>query len=77
MALHRVTGNPSILLTGDHGTARHSQLPKLNVGTSTRLLAERRTTHPAASLVVVPVLVPVLPPNGAYSVTPHLVTRSA
>ena len=30
-ASHRVTGNPSILLTGPHGTARHSQLPKLDV----------------------------------------------
>ena len=31
---HRVTGNPSILLTGHHGTARHSQLPKLDVAGS-------------------------------------------
>jgi hypothetical protein len=30
-ALHRVTGNYSILLTEHHGTARHSQLPKLDV----------------------------------------------
>ena len=33
-ASHRVTGNPSILLTGHHGTARHSQLPKLDVAGS-------------------------------------------
>ena len=31
---HRVTGNPSILLTRPHGTARHSQLPKLDVAGS-------------------------------------------
>jgi hypothetical protein len=31
---HRVRGNPSILLTGHHGTARHSQLPKLDVAGS-------------------------------------------
>jgi hypothetical protein len=31
---HRVTGNPSILLTGHHGTAQHSQLPKLDVAGS-------------------------------------------
>jgi predicted ATPase len=31
-ASHRVTGNPSIRLTRPHGTARHSQLPKLDVG---------------------------------------------
>ena len=31
---HRVTGNPSILLTRPHGTARQSQLPKLDVAGS-------------------------------------------
>jgi hypothetical protein len=31
---HRVTGNPSILLTRPHGTARHSQLPRLDVAVS-------------------------------------------
>src|SRR5262245_5484338 len=33
-ASHRVTGNPAILLTGYDGTARHSQLPKLDVAGS-------------------------------------------
>jgi hypothetical protein len=33
-ASQRVTGNPSILPTRHHGTARHSQLPKLDVGSS-------------------------------------------
>jgi hypothetical protein len=33
-ASHRVTGNPAILLTRPHGTARHSQLPKRDVAGS-------------------------------------------
>ena len=33
-ASHRVTGNPLILLTRPHGTARHSQLPQLGVAAS-------------------------------------------
>ena len=33
-ASHRVTANPSILLTRHHGTARHKQLPKLDVAGS-------------------------------------------
>jgi hypothetical protein len=33
-ASHRVTGKPSILLTGPRGIARHSQLPKLDVAGS-------------------------------------------
>jgi hypothetical protein len=33
-ASHRVIGNPAILRTRPHGTARHSQLPKLDVAGS-------------------------------------------
>jgi hypothetical protein len=34
LASHRVTAKPAILLTEHHGTARHEQLPKLDVAGS-------------------------------------------
>jgi hypothetical protein len=45
-ASHRVTGNPSILLTGPHGTARHSQLPKLDVAGSIPVARSTTPVHP-------------------------------
>ena len=49
-ASHCVTGNSSIFLTGPHGTARHSQLPKLDVAGSIPVARSNRRRGVAGHL---------------------------